>query len=358
MPYGRKRSLDFIRAQIIALRQNGLSVSKTAKRLRISVGCVKKWQRRYNAVGEVKDKSRAGRPSVLSNRAIKIISSIKYKRNNSVRKTAAKLKQRSIRGSPSTVWRQLRYGQKWRALHRRKAPHIKRDHRLKRLQFASTHQHLTPRDWDNFLFTDECPFHLFSSVNTKNDVVWGSQTEEVPDCPRVTHSASVMVWGGMTSRALTRLHIVKKGKTVNQKYYITKILQGEVLLAINRRADHDDIDKRKLVRNRRNLVFVQDGAKPHTSNEAQHWCKQNLPNFIAKDDWPPCSPDLNPIENVWSILKDRVYKEPIPKNMCALRRRLQVAWKSIAPATLRNLVHSLPGRMEKTLIKDGGPIGY
>ena len=38
-----------------------------------------------------------------------------------------------------------------------------------------------------------------------------------------------MVWGGMTGRGLTSLHFIPQGQTVTAEYYITKILQEEVM---------------------------------------------------------------------------------------------------------------------------------
>ena len=48
---------------------------------------------------------------------------------------------------------------------------------------------------------------------------------------------------------------------------------------------------------------IEDGHKAHTSKLAGH-CRSHY--GITRMDWPPNSPDLNPIENVWSFLKDRI----------------------------------------------------
>ncbi|KAI6648521.1 hypothetical protein LOD99_8153 [Oopsacas minuta] len=54
------------------------------------------------------------------------------------------------------------------------------------------------------------------------------------------------------------------------------------------------------------FVFQQDGAPAHTANTTQDWMKHNTPNFIHKDEWPPYSPDLNPMDySVWSILENK-----------------------------------------------------
>jgi len=73
------------------------------------------------------------------------------------------------------------------------------------------------------------------------------------------------------------------------------------------------------------MTFVQDGAPPHTAKATQSWCSKNLPNFIAKEEWPANSPGINPIENLWSIIDEEAYKDPIPKRMKELKRRLKEA---------------------------------
>ena len=52
------------------------------------------------------------------------------------------------------------------------------------------------------------------------------------------------------------------------------------------------------------FVFQQDGAPAHTSNATQAWLRSNNPDFIKKEEWPPYSPDLNPMDySIWSIWK-------------------------------------------------------
>jgi len=54
-----------------------------------------------------------------------------------------------------------------------------------------------------------------------------------------------------------------------------------------------------------NFIFQQDGARTHTSLASRAMLEENHINYMS---WPARSPDLSPIENVWSMLKNKVYR--------------------------------------------------
>jgi len=48
------------------------------------------------------------------------------------------------------------------------------------------------------------------------------------------------------------------------------------------------------------FIFQQDGAPTHAARVTQEWLHANCPEMIEKDQWPPNSPDLNPLDyHVW-----------------------------------------------------------
>jgi len=90
-------------------------------------------------------------------------------------------------------------------------------------------------------------------------------------------------------------------------------------------------------------VFQQDGAPCHTAKKVSKWFKDN---GIQVLEWPGQSPDMNPIENLWRILKIRV-SEKHAKSLDDLRDIIKtVRCSEISYHVCLNLVHSMPTRMQ------------
>src|SRR5438105_2962520 len=79
--------------------------------------------------------------------------------------------------------------------------------------------------------------------------------------------------------------------------------------------------------------FQQDNDPKHTSRIAKAYLKENVPEIL---DWPSNSPDLNPIENLWAIIKRNVEKR-MPKNISDLEQFMTEEWNSIPNSILINL---------------------
>ena len=142
--------------------------------------------------------------------------------------------------------------------------------------------------------------------------------------------------------------------TIVQSFWLN-ILAETCLEAMKRQSKIGSVLERSMTQKMSDTIFMQDGAPAHTAKLTQNWCQQNLPRFWAK---PGNSPDLNPIEHLWSILNDKLEKfEQATMYSKSLEKNLEKAWASISDDILDKLVCSMPQRMALVLENDGGYIG-
>jgi hypothetical protein len=104
--------------------------------------------------------------------------------------------------------------------------------------------------------------------------------------------------------------------------------------------------------------FQQDNAKIHVSQSSIEFLMEHGIEFI---DWPAHSPDLNPIEHIWKLLKAKV-KQIFPHielikrneiNIAELSRCIKLAWAAITTEEINNLIDSLPRRIDACLRAQG-----
>ena len=75
-------------------------------------------------------------------------------------------------------------------------------------------------------------------------------------------------------------------------------------------------------------------------------------------DFLAVSSDLNPIENLWSIVKRKI-KAKCPKTQTELKKAIVEAWvREITTEVCQRLVHSMPGRIEAVINNNGFPTKY
>ncbi|GBN44482.1 hypothetical protein AVEN_200274-1 [Araneus ventricosus] len=104
--------------------------------------------------------------------------------------------------------------------------------------------------------------------------------------------------------------------------------------------------------------FQQENATPHASRVATKWLQEHSSDF-RHFHWPPNSPGINIIEDIWDVMLYAVEKRsPPPRTPMDLLTALQDSWCQLPPALLQTLVESMPRRVAALLRARGGPTRY
>ena len=109
-----------------------------------------------------------------------------------------------------------------------------------------------------------------------------------------------------------------------------------------------------IIENNKKFIFQHDNDPKHTSKKTKQFLKDNN---VTTLEWPPNSPDLNPIENVWKILKERVYKCK-SKTSEEFVKNINKEWKNIESSILKSLINSMPNRIQDVIDNNGDNIMY
>jgi len=125
--------------------------------------------------------------------------------------------------------------------------------------------------------------------------------------------------------------------------------------------DYQDVLQSNLLRQGpklggRGWIFQQDNARIHTSRSTMNFLETKNVRVL---DWPSRSPDLNPMENLWSELTHRVYGHGRQyRNKRELETAIHEEWSKIPLSTLRNLTDSMKNRIFQVVLNRGGYSSY
>jgi transposase len=212
----------------------------------------------------------------------------------------------------------------------RTIPLLTATHVQKRVEWCMQHQGF---DWSNTWFSDE----TYIEVNHTVTPVW-HKIGARPTVAKPKFRAKIMCWGAISSRFKSKLAIVQ-GTMTAQRYIDT--LQGYLLEG-----------KRKSTVEK--MVFQQDGASCHTAKLTRAFLSTTGLTVLP---WPANSPDLNPIENIWAILKQNVEKRAA-KTKSDLIIVVQEEWDRLSMETIKKTIDTMEKRVTQVIQNQGRKCEY
>lgn len=320
------------------LVSDGISVSEIARKMNISRPTVRYWR-------DAKHCPRASTAPCAGTAAPAKKSKLASKKKEARKKLVARaLRQKDARGVPkfnsctalrkylakfgvtcskSSVWYDL-YELGYASRCRGKSPRLTVEKKERRVAFARRMKNLGQHIW----FSDEKLF----DCNDHEIRMWCPDGERASQRCTERFTAGAHVWGviGIGFKKLVFLGTDR----VDAKGYIDTL--RHYLVDSFRRAKAKDAE----------LQFMQDGAPAHTAKATMQFLQEKEVDMVT--GWPPTSPDLNPIENLWALLAQKVSKE-LPRTAAELQSAVELAWNEIPQALIDNLINSFESRCEKCI---------
>ena len=141
------------------------------------------------------------------------------------------------------------------------------------------------------------------------------------------------------------VEVKSKGNSMRQVYYTEWLLPIYVNEIHDCRPQHG-----------RSCIFQEDNDPSHGTKS-----KDNIVRRFKANNWvetlihPPQSPDLNPTEGVWNILKQYV-KQHRCRNVAELKRVILIEWEAITMEQIRKRIREMPDRCKQVVASNGAPI--
>lgn len=217
-------------------------------------------------------------------------------------------------------------------------------HKDARLTWAMNRCHWRSPQWKRIVWSDEASFHL----KEKDDrlTVWVRSGNKVPDhlsFPKIQGGGGrLLVWGAVWRGGRSELQIQKE--TMNSLRYVDVLERHVCPIAFELGDPSTD------------WIFMDDNASCHRSAVTKEFKERA---GIRTLPWPARSPDLNPIENVWSMLKRNVRRKLLPGDTIEqLRSLLQTEWGALDQTRLDRIIDSMPSRVSAVIKEKGARTKY
>ena len=321
---------------IITLHKDNQTRDEIAKKIPCNINTVDHWISHYKQHKSVEDTHRSGRKRKTDEKTDDNI--IDYAIENSFTTPKTIKRELQFTVSTRTIRRRLNEAGLFGHVARKEYPFTS-DHIRKRLSFGNGYQGWTEDQWDTVLFSDETHIEMGPHGQVWVQRPLGTAFEPHYMSTKVAHPHRISIWGCFSGRGLGDIEIFDD---VLESSKMTSILNTRLLPSAHRLFPAES------------WWFLQDNDPKHKSCLIQRWL---FTHGVQCIDFPPYSPDLNPIENLWNDLKRRIEKHNA-RDINELRDHIKAEWVATNASLLVNLSHSMHQRCLAIVMNGGHKTTY
>ena len=349
------------------------SISKTAAQCGVCRATARHCISRWNKEHTLDNKPSTGRKPILSDTAASHASDLLDEgQQGGARQVAKQLVAEGLASKlvhKSTVIRAARKaaareGCKMVVSKQRPPKELTRATKLKRLQFA---QRNNKTSWGQVMFTDRKRFYLrypgscvqpcrWHKIGPNRPTRHGFYQPNKPLCHNV--------YGGITKFGVTKLCEVAGSSKYKSTFKNKKGEQARNICT----AQYKHVLVTTLLPGGQRLfggagfsswTLQQDNDPAHLDavGVVREWGEKNKSHVRVLPNWPPNSPDLNPIENVWGFVQAKVDALGC-KSLEEFKNAVHEQWNAIPSSMLSNLFTSMKGRLASVVAEKGGKTKY
>ena len=356
------------RLKIVTEYQRVHSIRLVARSLCLSVNTVRKWLSRFSLLGNVRNMKQRGRPPLLSGAAgAEAVKRLLAPQAGGAKAVAGALHNAGLttkRVSRATVTRAAKAsaraaGQPIHVVRGLPKKALTKQTMATRLSWAKKH-HKT--NWHHVMFTDRKRFEFkYPGVKISQCrwVVKGARHEQC----KVNHAQGLNIYAGLTPYGLTTAHVVT-GTSSHKTLYTNK--KGQPARNITS-SEYEVVMSQTLLPQGKKLfsdrgicswIFQQDNDPTHRSGHLHvaAWNKKRG-GSVKFMDWPPNSPDLSLIENVWAFVDAKVQAMGC-NTFKEFKEAVLLELKNVPKDVVKSLYGSMSKRIASVLLENGGKTKY
>ena len=346
MPKGTQLT-EFEKGRIIGMYDLGTEPDLIATKIGRSHHTITHFLKRYQERQSIENAPRSGRPPKLDSTERQLL--IDETMKNRTRSLHKIIEDNGLDLSETTARRVLHANGIYGRIAAKK-PMLNSGQVSARLSWCQKYKEWTNNNWKYVIFSDESSIETGSC--SRRNFVWrekGERFNPLNTIPTYRNGRkSIMVWGCFAGGEKGPLVFMKSdndNKAINAQRYV-EVLKEHLLPFRNY----------LITKFGNRIIFQDDNAPIHTARYTKQWI--NMQN-IEQLTWPAQSPDLNPIENIWKILKDNIQqRNPPPRKYEELKIALLEEWENLDSSIFERVTNSMPFRIAEVINNEGYACKY